>query len=55
MGGGGGGGGRAIAKIQHSETLLPGFLDPKKQFSRQGWSSLKFSALKFTQILIFKK
>ena len=31
-------------KIEHSETLFVVFLEPKKQFPRQGWSSLKFSS-----------
>ena len=32
-----------IFKIEHSETLFPAFLETKKQFPRQGWSSLKLS------------
>ena len=30
-----------ICKIEHSGTLFPAFLEPKNQFFRQGWSSLK--------------
>ena len=29
--------------IEHSEMLFLVFLEPKNQFPRQGWSSLKFS------------
>ena len=32
-----------ILKKEHSETLFPVFLETKYPFSRQGWSSLKFS------------
>jgi len=31
-----------IFKIGHSEMLFPAFLEPKNQFSKEGWSSLKF-------------
>ena len=40
--GGGGLGACSPPKIEHSEMLFPAFLEPKSQFSRQGWSSLKF-------------
>ena len=32
-----------IIKIEQSATLFPLFLEPKIQFPRQGWSSLKLS------------
>ena len=32
-----------IFKIEYSETLFPAFLEPRKQFPRQCWGSLKFS------------
>jgi len=53
VGGGGGGGGvwvrlggmlcQEIFKKEHSETLFSEILETKHPFSRQGWSSLKFS------------
>ena len=30
-------------KKEHSEMLFPEFLEPKNQFPREGWSSLKLS------------
>jgi len=36
-------GGLEIFKNEHSETLFPEFLETECPFSRQGWSSLKFS------------
>ena len=32
-----------IFKIEYSETPFPVFLEPRKQFLRQCWRSLKFS------------
>ena len=32
-----------IFKIEYSETPFAAFLEPRKQFPRQGWRSLKFS------------
>ena len=32
-----------IFKIEYSETPFPAFLEPRKQFPRQCWRSLKFS------------
>ena len=32
-----------IFKIEYSETPFPAFLEPRKQFPRQCWCSLKFS------------
>ena len=36
-------GGSEIFKIEYSETPFPAFLEPRKQFPRQCWRSLKFS------------
>lgn len=33
---------REFFKIEYSETLFPGSLEPENQFPRRGWSSLKF-------------
>ena len=37
------GGSGEIFKIEYSETPFPAFLEPRKQFPRQCWRSLKFS------------
>ena len=34
---------RKFLKIEYSETPFPAFLEPRKQFPRQCWHSLKFS------------
>ena len=44
--------GKPICKTEHSEMLSPAFLEPKNQFPRQRWISLKFPLkLKFSMKL----
>ena len=43
LGGSGGMLPHEIFKIEYSETPFPAFLEPRKQFPRQCWRSLKFS------------
>ena len=43
LGGSGGMLPQEIFKIEYSETPFPAFLEPRKQFPRQCWRSLKFS------------
>ena len=43
LGGSGGILPQEIFKIEYSETPFPAFLEPRKQFPRQCWCSLKFS------------
>lgn len=43
LGGSGGKIPHEIFKIEYSETPFPAFLEPRKQFPRQCWRSLKFS------------
>ena len=43
LGGSGGMLPQEIFKIEYSETSFPAFLEPRKQFPRQCWRSLKFS------------
>ena len=43
LGGSGGMLSQEIFKIEYSETPFPAFLEPRKQFPRQCWRSLKFS------------
>ena len=43
LGGSGGMLPQEIFKIEYSETPFPAFLEPRKQFPRQCWHSLKFS------------
>ena len=43
LGGSGGMPPQEIFKIEYSETPFPEFLEPRKQFPRQCWRSLKFS------------
>ena len=43
LGGSGGMLPQEIFKIEYSETPFPAFLEPRKQFLRQCWRSLKFS------------